>query len=137
MSLGRDILLALVIIIIIALLAYFFSWRSPGGYTFWQRSYVVTPVYQNVPGNPVYQTPPANVTVVQPAPAAEGNCYIGGCSGQICSDTPGAISTCEYRASYACYQGARCERQANGSCGWTMTATLAQCLASANNTGVY
>ncbi len=54
-------------------------------------------------------------------------CRPSGCSGQICSDTD-TMSTCEYRAEYGCYQTAKCERQASGSCGWTQTAELAMCL---------
>jgi hypothetical protein len=56
-------------------------------------------------------------------------CYVGGCSSQICSDHPGAISTCEWKDEYACYQTATCERQADGNCGWTQTAELDACLA--------
>jgi len=59
---------------------------------------------------------------------ATGGCFIGGCSSQICSDQPDVASTCEYRAEYGCYQSARCERQTNGSCGWTQTSALTQCL---------
>lgn len=59
---------------------------------------------------------------------ATGGCFIGGCSGQICSDQPDAVSTCEYRAEYGCYQTARCERQADDACGWTQTPALTQCL---------
>jgi hypothetical protein len=59
---------------------------------------------------------------------ATGGCFIGGCSSQICSDQPDAVSTCEYRSEYGCYKSARCERQTNGSCGWTQTSTLTQCL---------
>ncbi len=59
-----------------------------------------------------------------------GECFAGGCSGQICSDDPGVISTCEWRAEYACYQTATCERQAGGECGWTQTSELQACLAS-------
>lgn len=61
-------------------------------------------------------------------PVALGKCYVGGCSGQICSDQEGAISTCEYRAEYACYKTATCERQQNGQCGWTSTPALTMCL---------
>ncbi len=60
--------------------------------------------------------------------AVTGGCFVGGCSSQICSDQPGAISTCEYRAEYACYKSAVCERQQNGQCGWTDTTTLRACL---------
>jgi len=59
-------------------------------------------------------------------------CIRGGCSGQLCveerADGDGLATTCEYRAEYACYQTAACERQSSGSCGWTQTPTLAACL---------
>lgn len=57
-----------------------------------------------------------------------GKCYVGGCSSQICSDTPDAVSNCEYMEVYACYQGATCERQNDGECGWTETSELRACL---------
>lgn len=59
----------------------------------------------------------------------KGKCYVGGCSAQVCSDQPGAISTCEYRPEYACYQTATCERQQTGVCGWTENVSLTACLA--------
>ncbi|TAK59121.1 hypothetical protein EPO14_00605 [Patescibacteria group bacterium] len=55
-------------------------------------------------------------------------CFIGGCSSQICSDQPDVVSSCEYRAEYACYQKATCQRQTSGACGWTQTAELKSCL---------
>ncbi len=61
-------------------------------------------------------------------PVTTGKCYVGGCSGQICSDRQDAVSTCEYREEYACYQTAKCERQASGQCGWTENASLRACL---------
>ncbi|MGE3547217.1 MAG: DUF6748 domain-containing protein [Kofleriaceae bacterium] len=56
-------------------------------------------------------------------------CYVGGCSSEVCSDQEGAITTCEYREEYACYETASCERQGDGACGWTMTRELEGCLA--------
>src|SRR5690606_36797473 len=53
-----------------------------------------------------------------------GECYVGGCSGQVCSDRPDVMTTCTWRPEYACYQDATCERQASGECGWTMTPEL-------------
>ena len=61
-----------------------------------------------------------------------GACYVGGCSAQICSDQPDAVSTCEYRPEYACYKTATCERQRTGKCGWTETVELKACLAGKN-----
>jgi hypothetical protein len=56
------------------------------------------------------------------------SCYVGGCSGQICSDQDGVISTCEWKDEYACYASATCERQPDGQCGWTPTPELTACL---------
>ena len=79
-------------------------------------------VTKRVSVKPIPTTPPATTG---------GACFTGGCSGQICSDKEGVMSTCEFRESYACYQGATCERQASGSCGWTKTAKLDMCLSTA------
>ena len=60
-------------------------------------------------------------------------CAVAGCSGQLCvsADEAGDIvTTCEFRAEYACYREASCEPQANGKCGWTETKELKQCLAN-------
>jgi hypothetical protein len=64
------------------------------------------------------------------APAG-GECVKGGCSGTICTE-PGndMVTTCEYKAEYACYETASCARQADGACGWTQSAELTACLAN-------
>lgn len=62
-----------------------------------------------------------------------GKCYVGGCSSQLCTDQPDAISTCEYTATYACYKTATCQQQSSGKCGWTMTAELSACLSTYQN----
>ena len=62
---------------------------------------------------------------------SQNGCYVGGCSGQICSEDPEALSTCEWREEYACYHEATCEHQVDGQCGWTQTDDLVECLASA------
>jgi hypothetical protein len=54
-------------------------------------------------------------------------CMKTGCSGQICSDEE-VVTTCEYRTEYECYKKAKCERQANGECGFTKTPELTSCL---------
>lgn len=64
----------------------------------------------------------------EPAP-----CFVGGCSGQVCSDQPDVITTCEWRDEYACYATASCGRQADGTCGWTPTPELEACLGGAAN----
>jgi len=57
----------------------------------------------------------------------KADCKVTGCSGQICSDED-AITTCEWQEQYACYKTAKCERQADGECGWTKTDQLTKCL---------
>jgi hypothetical protein len=58
-------------------------------------------------------------------------CRRGGCSGQACSNGGNAITTCEFRPEYACYQTAACEAQADGHCGWTQTPELLMCIDNA------
>lgn len=63
-----------------------------------------------------------------------GPCYVGGCSQELCTDQPGAISTCEWKREYECYQlHGTCERQPEGGCGWTPTAPLQMCLDGAKS----
>jgi hypothetical protein len=60
-------------------------------------------------------------------------CAVAGCSQHLCVSVEEAatiVTTCEYRAEYACYREASCEPQVDGKCGWTQSAGLAQCLAS-------
>lgn len=68
---------------------------------------------------------------VEPEPEPEP-CFVGGCSGQVCSSREGIITTCEWRQEYACYRNAACERQDDGKCGWTQTAELTSCIENSN-----
>ena len=61
-------------------------------------------------------------------PPVSGKCFIGGCSSEICSGQAGAVSSCIYKAEYACYKTAKCERQSDGACGWTATTALKTCI---------
>lgn len=76
----------------------------------------------------------ANEPIENPnTPISANGCAVAGCSGQLCVSADEAstmVTTCEYRDSYACYAEASCEPQADGTCGWTQTAELTQCLAS-------
>ena len=40
------------------------------------------------------------------------------------------ITTCEYKSEYACYEKARCEKQADGKCGWTKSPDFDACIAA-------
>lgn len=59
----------------------------------------------------------------------ENGCIVGGCSSEICSDEgeEPAVSPCIFQPEFACYRTARCEKQSNGSCGWTQTDELLEC----------
>lgn len=57
-----------------------------------------------------------------------GGCVMSGCSSQVCGEEDVATD-CMYREEYACYQKAKCERQQNGQCGWTLTSDINACLA--------
>lgn len=70
-----------------------------------------------------------------PSPSiTPSSCVRAGCSGQLCVSSDlsdslnGIITTCEYLPIYACYQDAACELQPDGSCGFTPTQELQQCL---------
>lgn len=54
-------------------------------------------------------------------------CMKTGCSGEICAEEE-MMSPCIYRKEFECYKKARCERQANGNCGFTQTTELQTCL---------
>lgn len=62
------------------------------------------------------------------APTVVAECFVGGCSGQICSSDPGVVTTCEWTEKYACYKESVCELQANNECGWTETTQFLACL---------
>lgn len=56
-------------------------------------------------------------------------CYRGGCSGELCSDTSGMLSSCIWKPIYACDEAATCERQTDGSCGFTQDDAFNACVA--------
>lgn len=73
-------------------------------------------------------------------------CYIGGCNGEICSPFPvkyydvGSVvadavyasdsiaSVCYSRPMHKCLSFARCERQLNGGCDFTLNLAFMKCL---------
>ena len=68
------------------------------------------------------------VRATQSVSVSNKPCIKTGCSSQVCSDE-GVMTTCEWREEYACYKKAKCERQADGACGFTRTPELTSCLA--------
>lgn len=71
----------------------------------------------------------AKASTPNPGPSTQNPkpCFKTGCSGQVCADEE-VITTCEYKPEYECYKRAKCERQANGQCGFTDTPELRRCL---------
>jgi hypothetical protein len=122
-----------------------------GLFLYWlQGESVVVPVTDLSPETSLEPTPvisaPADLPAVKepvtdlpvtPSPlepiVTSQACYVGGCSGQVCSGEADVITNCLYQEAYACYKKATCERQTTGECGWTQSPTLVACLASTAN----
>ncbi len=74
----------------------------------------------------------------EPLPPPKGGssaitCLPAGCSGTICAkaeDAANIVTTCEFRAEYACYPLTKCEVQSDGACGWTETSKFKACLSN-------
>jgi len=78
-------------------------------------------------------TPAGGIFPAQGEGIVFNSCAVAGCSQQLCVSADEAstiVTTCEYRAEYACYKEASCEPQADGKCGWTLTPELQRCLAN-------
>jgi hypothetical protein len=66
-------------------------------------------------------------------PFVAPECRLAGCQQEECveASTPDTSLICTMEYRYTCYRTvpSRCERQANGQCGWSMTPELENCLA--------
>jgi hypothetical protein len=73
---------------------------------------------------------PSSSSSAVPERYVSSDCRIGGCSGEVCGDAGGEpiVSNCISNPAFSCYKTARCEKQADGACGWTMTSELSACL---------
>ncbi len=78
------------------------------------------------------RTPDGRTFVNDEQQIVASGCQVGGCSAQLCGEIGvDLVSNCEYRPEYACYQDhSSCERQLDGTCGWTPNDALATCIAS-------
>jgi predicted secreted protein len=54
-------------------------------------------------------------------------CRRTGCGGDVCADR-NLITTCQVRPESQCTQGATCEQQADGNCGFTLTRLQQACI---------
>jgi hypothetical protein len=64
-----------------------------------------------------------------PTPTEIG-CKKAGCSNSLCveADKENIITTCEWKEEYGCYQKAKCERQKDGTCGFTKDEEFNNCI---------
>lgn len=71
-----------------------------------------------------------------PSPSSErfvgAGCKISGCSGEVC-DEESQATICMPLPGPQCYNNVRCEKQANGQCGWAQTPELQACLEKFSN----
>jgi len=58
---------------------------------------------------------------------SKNDCKISGCNSEVCSEQE-IMSNCVWKDEYTCFRFARCERQKNNHCGWTMTEEAKKCL---------
>ena len=63
-------------------------------------------------------------------PNAKPACRRTGCGQELCEDKD-VMTPCRHEKSFECYANARCERQASGVCGYTLTPAVKKCLADA------
>lgn len=79
----------------------------------------------------------AMLLLFTPLSALAEGCTVSGCSGELCvEEGQDMASICIFNESYRCYKThSNCERQKNGTCGWTQNEALQQCIAKANQSG--
>lgn len=67
--------------------------------------------------------PPGKCVDRPPSPPPAPKCFVGGCSGEICSDKPDQVSICIFPPPGGMpSRGAVCDRQTDGTCGWSIPA---------------
>lgn len=63
----------------------------------------------------------------------EKKCYIGGCSGEICSDQTDIVSTCEILPGMECLKKRTSCKPINNECTWVLSQDAAQCFIQVEN----
>jgi hypothetical protein len=115
---------------LICLLMVLFAYNIKANIKGFQKKYNLTPTLTpTVSPKPKTNlpSPTTNLKPTQKPSSTRGGCIVGGCNGEICSDTNMA-SPCIYKPEFECYKKAKCEKQKDGSCGWTPTVELTACL---------
>ena len=73
----------------------------------------------------------ANSVIIENHP--EKKCYIGGCSGEICSDQTDIVSTCEILPGMECLKKGTSCKPINNECTWVLSQDAAQCFIQVEN----
>ena len=70
-----------------------------------------------------------------PGPVGEcqtdSDCFVGGCSSEVCSAQEGVVSTCIYKPEYDCYRQTTCGC-VSGNCSWNSNPEFDACLTNAS-----
>lgn len=64
--------------------------------------------------------------------SSDTDCFVGGCSGQLCSRDEEVITTCEWKEEYGCYTLSSCGC-IDGKCEWKASDALDSCLDTFTN----
>ncbi|MFA5070231.1 MAG: hypothetical protein WC528_03035 [Patescibacteria group bacterium] len=120
----RGFILPLALIVLSAVAFTFFVWLSANE----KEEQNVNP-----PNTNVVNGPGANLNAPQNSNQnnnqAAARCVASGCSGQVCAEEGSDIvTTCEIRDWFECLTLTKCERQADGQCGWTENSDYQNCL---------
>ena len=71
----------------------------------------------------------STIVINQNTNTSTSECVKKGCSNQLCVDEDGpGFSNCEWLEWYSCLSLTKCERQANGQCGWSENQAYLDCL---------
>lgn len=54
-------------------------------------------------------------------------CYVGGCSGELCTNSPDAIGTCEFLPGMKCLSKEMSCELVDGQCSWVLSEDAARC----------
>jgi hypothetical protein len=113
---------------LICLLMVLFAFSIKANIRSFKQTYKVIPsLTPTINPKPTSFSPSPTTKLVPTRKPQGGECIVGGCNGEICSDTNMA-SPCIYKPEFECYKKAICKRQEDGNCGWTPTVELIACL---------
>jgi len=68
-----------------------------------------------------------NNQIVEKECSNDNECFVGGCSNQVCSNKPDIITTCEFKEIYNCYKLTECKCIDN-KCQWESNQEFEECL---------